>query len=345
MSYTRHFNKHIVKSYSGYVDDVVSVSYPASQSGGTKNVHVHLPYHGEVHEDVQVNIRVDTDPFDKSVKRCNNHVDVLTGSVVATETAQIASIKAKAKQIGDTIVDGFFNTVRFEISTQIVELKKRVEALLLDMNEKQKKLLALKCQIEKDYRRTSERYYNIFNELNKELENRVNTLDQPVFSAATDIYKAEDRFMESDMLNVVALAGKENAILEAQISTAIAKKHAQGALNEANAFIAKKQATEATLKQCTLEDSRELKYFAPICCATLVDQNNVINSQAFASKILPDSVENVVSKQFDYQTIPDMTEEEKENISVYFNNLMNESVANDAHSTRVKNLISKLYSI
>lgn len=345
MSYIRKYTKHIVKEYKGYVEDYITVQYGASQTGGSKQVRVRLPYKGEVHEDVQVNIKVDTTPFDKSVKSCAKHVDTLTGSVVATEAAQVASIKAKGKQIGDTIVDGFFNTVSFEISTQIVELKKRVEALLLDMNEKQKKLLALKKQMEKDYQRTSERYNTIFSELNQELDNRVHTLDQPVFSAATEIYGAEDRFMESDMLNIVAISGKENAILEAQISTAIAKKHAQEALNEANSFIAKKQATEMTLKHCTLDDSRELKYFAPICCANLIDQNNVVNSLAFASKVLPHEVEKVVSEQLDYKSIPEMTEEEKENISVYFNNLLNESAANDAHSIRIKNLISTLYSI
>lgn len=337
MSYTKQYKKRIVTEYSGYAHGYVNVD--------DKNVEVRLPYEGEVYKDILVNIQVDTEPFDESIESCVNHVDALTGSVVATEAAQIASIHSKAKQIGNTVVEGFFSTVKFEISTQIVELKKRVEALLLDMNEKQKRLLDLKKQMEKDYRRTAENYTNIFTDLNQELENRVHALDQPVFSAATDMYRAEDRFMESDMLNVIVLAGKENTILDAQISTAIAKKHAQEALNEANLFIAKKQDTETTLKHCTLDDSRELKYFAPICCANLVDQNNVMNSLAFASKILPNEVGKIVSDQLDYQSIPDMTEEEKENVSIYFNNLMNESAADDAHSIRVKNLISKLYSI
>ncbi|MBQ3868173.1 MAG: hypothetical protein II789_06485 [Clostridia bacterium] len=56
------------------------------------------------HEDVQVNILVDTDPFDDSVKGCNHHVDALTGSVVATEAAQVKSIREKGRQIGDTVV-------------------------------------------------------------------------------------------------------------------------------------------------------------------------------------------------------------------------------------------------
>ena len=341
MSYSRQYTKRIAVPYSGYTTE--TVSYPASQSGGSKTVRVY--YEGTAYEDVQVDIKVDTDPFDEGVASCNKHVDVLTGSVVATETAQVASIKQKAKQIGDTVVNGFFNTVRFEISTQIVELQKRVEALLLDMNEKQKKLLALKAQMEKDYHRVSEQYGKIFGELNQELDNRVHALDQPVFSSANEMYLAEDRFMQMDMLNIVALSGKENAILDAQIGTALTKSHAQHALNEANTFLAKKQATELTLERCKIDDNREQRFYAPVCCASTTDEHNVINAQAYASGILPQSISGQVVDQVQMDSLPDMSDEEKENIDVFFNNLVNETDASDEHAARVKNIITKLYSL
>ena len=47
-------------------------------------------------------------PFEKSINVCNESVGGLTGAVVATEAAQIASINANAKKIGSTIVKGFF---------------------------------------------------------------------------------------------------------------------------------------------------------------------------------------------------------------------------------------------
>ena len=114
MSYTRTYRKTIRIPYSGSV----SYSYGPSQSGGSGTAY----YSGTAVEEVEVDIEVDTVPFDHSVATCNNHVDALTGSVVATQAAQVKSIKEKAKKVGDTVVNGFFEVIRFEISNQIVEL-------------------------------------------------------------------------------------------------------------------------------------------------------------------------------------------------------------------------------
>ena len=80
MSYTRRFSKNITVHYSG------SVSYGPSQSGGSKS------YSGTVTETVYFDVHVDTDPFDEEVHKMKDHVDLLTGSVVATEAAHVASI-------------------------------------------------------------------------------------------------------------------------------------------------------------------------------------------------------------------------------------------------------------
>ena len=337
MSYSQTYRKTIRIPYSGSV----SYTYGPSQNGGSGTAY----YNGVAEEVVEVDIEVDTNPFDAGVANCNRHVDTLTGSVVATETAQVASIKQKAKQIGDTVVNGFFNTVRFEISTQVVELEKRVEALLMDIHEKQKKLLALKEQMEKDYHRVSEQYGKIFGELNQELDNRVHVLDQPIFSCANEMYLAEDKFMEMDLLNVVALSGKENTLLDAQIGTALTKRHAQYALNEANSFLAKKKATELTLERCKIDDNREQRFYAPVCLASLTDEHNVVNAQAYASNILPGNVSGQVVDQMQMDDIPTMSDEEKESVDVFFKNLVNETDASDEHAARVKNIITQLYSL
>ncbi len=320
-----------------------TVSYPASQSGGSTSVSI--PYSGTVYEDVLVDIEVNTTPFDRSVESCTKHVDALTGSVVATEAAQVASIREKGKQIGNTIINGFFNTVRLEISSQIVELTKRVEALLMDLHEKQKKLMASRDQMERDYHRIANRYTTIFTDLDNELKNRVQSLDQPVYNAALGITTAEARFMESDMINVVALAGKENTILDAQIGTALAKQHAQKALSEANLFLTKKISTESTITHCKLDDNCEQTYYAPVCCARLTDEHNVLTNCAFGSEILPNSVSEEISRQMDSISIPELSAEEKESIDVYFKNYVNDCKPTDEHSARVIDLISKIYSL
>jgi hypothetical protein len=337
MSYTHTYRKTIRIPYSGSV----SYSYGPSEHGGSGTAY----YSGTAVEEVEVDILVDTDPFDSSVASCNRQVDVLTGSVVATESAQVASIKAKGKQIGDTVVEGFFNTVKFEISTQIVELRKQVEAHLLKMSEMQKRLVALKKQMESDYNHTTERYAKIFEDLNKELDNRVHALDQPVFAAANNMYGAEDRFMETDMLNVVALAGKENAMLGAQINTAIAKSHARKALSEANTFLAKKQATEITLSQSILDDDRAQCYYAPVCYAQVTNEHKVQDKRVYTGEMLPENVSDRISDRLANMDLKNQTEEERANVDIYFQNLVNETKADDAHAQRVKNIITKLYSL
>ena len=337
MSYTRTYRKTIRIPYSGSV----SYSYGPSQNGGSGTAY----YSGTAVEEVEVDIEVDTVPFDNSVVSCNNHVDALTTSVVATQAAQVKSIKEKAKQIGNTVVDGFFNTIRFDISNQIVELQKRVEALLLDMHESQKKLQNLRQQMERDYHRKAEQYATIFNDLNKELDNRVHALDQPVFVTAANMYAAEDRFMESDMLNIVALAGKENALLDAQIGTAIAKTHARQALNEANTFLSKKLATEITLNHCKLDENEERTYYSPVCYASLTNEHDVKDEHIFMNDMLPEASKQKLTDRVSAINMPEMTDEEKENVDVYFQTMLNETTPNDEHAQRVKKLIAKLYSL
>lgn len=123
MSYTRNFTKKIDVHYSCDVD------YPASEHGGTTT------YHGIATEIVSIEVTVDTNPFDQSVISCNNMVNTLTSSVAATEAAQIVSINKNAEKVGNTIINGFFNTIRLEIDQQIVQLNNHIKSTLLHLRE------------------------------------------------------------------------------------------------------------------------------------------------------------------------------------------------------------------
>ena len=100
MSYSRRFTRRIAVPYSGSK----SVSYPASEHGGTKTVY----YSGTAYEDVEVDVQVDTSPFDASVANCNDNVNGLTASVGAMNAAQCLAISENADKVSKTIIDGFF---------------------------------------------------------------------------------------------------------------------------------------------------------------------------------------------------------------------------------------------
>ena len=113
MSYSRTYRQRIAIPYSGYV------TCPASDTPQR------VPYSDVAYEDIEIDITVDTNPFDREIRGCNNTVNGLTGAIVATKTAQIAAIHESSRRVGKTIVKGFFDTVRSEISQQIMELSSR----------------------------------------------------------------------------------------------------------------------------------------------------------------------------------------------------------------------------
>ena len=113
MSYSRFYTVSV--PYSG------TVSYPASESGGSKS------YSGSV--PVDITIEVDTDDFDASVDRCKGHVNGLTAAVAATEAAEVEAKKLSSRKIAQSILKGFFNYVGADLSQKIKELHSSVESL------------------------------------------------------------------------------------------------------------------------------------------------------------------------------------------------------------------------
>lgn len=169
MSYTRSYSSSV--SISGSV----TVNYPASEHGGS----VTVPYRDTV--PVDINVTVDTTPFDAGVSSANLSVDGLTASVAAMNAANCAAIAQSAKQVSDSIINGFCGLIRNDITTKKSETKTVIQtktALLLEhskaMGEKHTRMLA-------DFEREKAKYGMVFSELDKELERRVTELDRAAF--------------------------------------------------------------------------------------------------------------------------------------------------------------------
>ena len=214
MSYTKTIRKTVRIPYSG------SVSYGPSQNGGS------VSYSGTVTEEIEVNVEVDTEPFEESIYNCNQSIGGLTGAVVATEAAQIASINANAKKVSGTIVKGFFSTIRSEITQQIAELKSQVDATLIHLRGLAQRCVEKQKQMERDYNSIAKRYLKTFEDLNNELSNRIYELNKPAFVFSKQSNQQNNRAYENDLVSTVAVFGKEGAELEAKISASIVKKRA-----------------------------------------------------------------------------------------------------------------------
>ncbi|MDR2245761.1 MAG: hypothetical protein LBE17_03645 [Treponema sp.] len=177
MSYTQRFYDSIQVSGS------TSVSYPASQKGGT----IHVPYSKNVSFDITID--VETDSFDSSVVHCNRSIDLLTGSVVAMNTAQCAAIQQTAKDVSRSLINGFFGTIRMELSQQLQALDSAIKAGFGLIAEQGKAVSEQKKTLETDYNRISSRYLAIFRNLDDECHKRIYALDRDSFNLSRNVQK------------------------------------------------------------------------------------------------------------------------------------------------------------
>ena len=338
MSYRRSYSERIGVSYSGSV----SYSYPPSEGGGSGSAH----YSGTVYENVNVNILVDTDVFDNSVANCNSNVNVLTGAVVATETAQVVSINKNAQKVSGTIVKGFFDYIRSEISQQIMELAQKIDAHLLHLREMAKKCKEKQAEMERDYNHTSSRYIKIFNDLNREMENRIFELNKPAFVFKRNIDEHSERYSGNDLVSTVTVFGKEGSEMQAKISASVCKNRAFNTINKANIFLRKQKKLQTTINSSMLSDNRSAEWFSPVCFIETYEDKSQINKNVYSVDFLSNTNKSEMVEKFNLQNWSNISKEQKENIQRYFNvELSGAYTSNNKHDERVKNMIVEISNI
>jgi hypothetical protein len=344
MSYSRKYRERIAVPYSG----TVRYSYPASEKGGSGTAQ----YSGTAYEDVNVNIEVDTIAFDNSVESCNTNVNLLTGAVVATEAAQILSIDRNAKKVGKTIVDGFFGYIRSEISQQIAELTQGIDSQLMHLSELSKAVADKKRQMEGDFLRISSRYIKTFDDLNNELSNRIFELDKPTFVFKKELDNHSSRTTGNDLVNTVAIFGKEGTELHSKISASIAKKRALDTLHKAKIFLWQQKKLSNTVHQSMLNESTESPQYSPVLfMETKADKSQIskgIHASSFVTALQDNQAKNELLEQFNEPTNSwsAISKDYTDNLKLYFNSELNKSyTAVDQHSVRVKEMIQKMANL
>jgi hypothetical protein len=261
-------------------------------------------------------------------------------------SAQVASIHQNSKQVGNSIITGFFKYIRSDISQQIMELSQQIDTHLLRLRELAKNCAGKQKQMETDYHRISSRYLKIFDDLNGELENRIFALDEPAFKFKRHVDEHSNRTSDSDLVSTVAVLGKEGGELQAKISASIAKRRALGAINQANIFLWKQKKLQSTINQSMLGENVAATRFSPVCLVETGGGQNQIGRQVYQAGFLPEINQHELVENFKYQSWHNGTEEQKDNIQRYFNSeVSNAYNAADRHDERVKNMLVKIFNI
>lgn len=340
MSYSRQYSEVV----SGTGSETVHVSYPASQSGGTVSrtvtVRVDIPVH--------VNIHVDTNPFDHSVRHCEQNIMMLTGAVVATESATIISKHRNAKKVGDTIVNGFFSYVRSEISQQVSEITQQTEALLMHIRDLSAACIAKKDQMEADYQRIASRYTKLFSDLNRELATRIHQLDQPAFlfkELADDLRAGAEN---NGSLSTIMVFNTENADVQVKLSSALAKNQAAGAMKKITGFLAQQKSADAAIGHCMQNDNLARAWYIPVCLAEITAGEGLVDKTTYVPPVIADMqkkdiIQRSAAAQLDW-TAPG--EENLRQLKFFFHKELNNRLPpTEQQNDRLRKMIQQLATI
>lgn len=336
MSYTRHYRET--------VSTTVSISYPKSENGGTVSKTVNIP--------VDVNIHVDTQPFDASVHQVNTSVDLLTGAVVATEAAEIISREKNSKKVANTILDGFFSYIRSEISQQVAELSQSIDAHFMHLQELMHSCLKKKAQMEGDYQRISSRYTKVFEDLNQELSNRIYELDKPAFMFKRETDSHKIRSVENDLVSTIAIFGFESSELQTRISASVAKKRAVDTLMQARLYLMQQKRLNYTIQHSMLNEEYSSTVYIPVCYMETRNDKEQIDQKIYYSSGIPvfnqDKMKNDMVSRFASKTVTwtKVDNDTSGNLGLYFTSVLNAGIqSNDMHSSRVIEMIRRIADI
>lgn len=293
MSYSRSFSKTI------HVSGSVSVSYPASQHGGVTTAH----YSENV--PVIVNILVDTDHFDKSVQHTNESVDVLTGAVTAMDEAQRVEIKKSADKVSDSLINGFYNVVNQDITSQKAEVKSVLQARFAKLLEESKKLQEIRDRMDEDVSRLKRHYYKIFKGLDDDLNRRIIALDKEAFAIHSHV---TDELLVTPYLdsagNGINEMHEESSVNQ-MITTGRIKTMSLNMVNQIADHLQKnedfKQSTASVLSDTSCQ--KATKEMIPVAYCSADGQTNCQCADAVAGKskierIVQNHIEHAAETQF-----------------------------------------------
>ena len=327
MSYTRQYHEVVHGSKT--------VHYGPSKNGGSTTVSIDIP--------VTVHIHVDTLPFDSSVRAAERNIDLLTGAVVATETAAIAAKRKNAHQVGDTIVNGFFSYVKSEISQQIAEITQQTEALLMHIRGLSDGCLAKKDQMLADYNRISGRYIKLFTDLNKELSSRIHQLDQRAFLFKELTSELQARSRDSSAVSTIMVFSGEHTDIQVKMSTALAKRHAANAMQKIASFLAQQKKADAAVRHCMQDDNQARTTYLPVCLVELNPSATISDKKCFVPEFLASGQQKAISSYPVTTSWKALKGENLKQLNFFFHKELNQRMpAGDEHTGRIRKMIQQL---
>ena len=295
---------------------------------------------------INVNVNVNTTPFDYSVERCGDHVGTLTDSVIGFKTANVASKIDNEKKIVNSVTSGFSSMIEQNLSLQNAGIEAEMHALAGELMQQCKELDYKHEVMNKDFNRIKSRYSSLFDSLTKELNNRLKQLIKPCFDFVSQVRQEQNRRIETSLLSVATTTGKESDVARVSIQVSKMKSNAEYLILTAKNYIIGNKSLNTAKAAFLIEGGKkDHTYFVPVIICYSSDETSLPKKQLFANPIL-NSNANAQKKLLDAASSlqdRDMSYNEKKQIGGYYNMMLSEISDGSARSQRLLALMKGFF--
>ena len=248
------------------------IDHDYSVSSDGKNISVREV---RMEKKIDINVVVDTAPFDRSVDNCNGSVEMLTGTITGFKVANVLAIQSAEKAIVNRTTFGFMSMIEQNVNLQSAGLESEMHALAGELTQQCKELTHRHDVMSKDYNRIKSRYASLFESINKEMGNRIHQLMSPCFEFVKNLKREQGRRIENNLLSMATTGGRESDNARIAIQASKIKQNGTSLIAAAHDYISNNQSlNRAKMAFCTdLESDRT--YYMPVI---LVCENNEYNN-------------------------------------------------------------------
>ena len=286
---------------------------------------------------------VDTSPMAAELNSVSNQIKGTTAAVVTMQGAVIAAENNSANKVCSNVNRGFFTLIQSQISQKIANKQSRVEALLMQLAQQKRQLLGIKNNMEREYGRIAERYLRIFTSVNKELEQRIRQIDEPVFELVNKHMVTSSNRMNS-LISWVSTSQMEGVSQSQQILVSKMKKNAQTALEQSTSFLTQigeqRALTEKVLISNPKGNNAQVCKVPVAICVTINDNIGISRTEVSVPDALSSEDASQINNAVRESDNLTWTQTEKPQLlSEEFDAILNSSNV----SSRVKNVIKDMY--
>lgn len=337
MSYSRSARTHITVSGSR------TVSYPASQHGGTTTVHFTetVP--------VTVNVYVDTEKFDDTVVDTSRRVDLLTGAVIAMDEAQRLTIEESSKKISDRMIDGFYSLINSDLSMQKAENQSTLQAKFTMLMTLSKDMAQKYERMNDDLAKLQRHYHKIFSGLDEDLAKRIKMLDKNAFYLSEAIshgliIKPYKEQIGSSLSGMKEVSATSNMMVTARMKEKVldVMDHIGTSVDRSELF---DRSVDSVLHQDNV-NSVITEYIPAVYCCKInvngIPEREVYVPQVGLSAQVESSVAAYMNSAGDSQWKA-MNEETKQNIEQCLLSMIEEGASEDEFDQRVYEQMKELW--